>query len=48
MTLVRVAWTYLRGRAVASALTVLSAALGVSLVIASVLLTPRQLMRFMG
>ena len=39
MTLVRVAWTYLRGRAVASALTVFSVALGVSLVIASVLLT---------
>jgi putative ABC transport system permease protein len=39
MTLFRVAWTYLRGRVVTSALTVFSAALGVSLVIASVLLT---------
>ena len=39
MTLVRVAWTYLRGRAVTSALTVCSVALGVSLVIASVVLT---------
>jgi putative ABC transport system permease protein len=39
MTIVSVAWTYLRGRAVASTLTVLSIALGVSLIIASVLLT---------
>lgn len=39
MTIVSVAWTYLRGRAVASGLTVLSIALGVSLIIASVLLT---------
>lgn len=39
MTLVRVAWTYLRGRAVASTLTACSVALGVSLFLASVLLT---------
>ena len=39
MTVVSVAWTYLRGRAVTSALTIFSIALGVSLVIASVLLT---------
>jgi putative ABC transport system permease protein len=38
MTIVSVAWTYLRGRAVASVLTVFSIALGVSLIIASVLL----------
>src|SRR6266849_8188746 len=39
MTLLTVAFKYLRGRAVASALTALSVALGVSLVIASVLLS---------
>src|SRR5712692_4928213 len=38
MTLLTVAFKYLRGRAVASALTALSVALGVSLIIASVLL----------
>jgi putative ABC transport system permease protein len=39
MTLVSVAWISLRGRAVPSVLTILSVALGVSLIIASVLLT---------
>lgn len=39
MTVVSVAWTYLKGRAVASSLTIFSVGLGVSLIIASVLLT---------
>ena len=39
MTTVSVAWTYLKGRTVASGLTIFSVALGVSLLIASVLLT---------
>lgn len=39
MTSVAVVWRYLQGRAVSSALTVVAVALGVSLVIASVLLT---------
>ena len=39
MTVVSVAWTYLKGRTVASGLTIFSVALGVSLIIASVLLT---------
>ena len=39
MTPVAVVWRYLQGRAVSSALTVVAVALGVSLVIASVLLT---------
>jgi putative ABC transport system permease protein len=39
VTLLTIAWRYLQGRRVASALTVLSIALGVSLVIATTLLT---------
>jgi putative ABC transport system permease protein len=39
MTVVGVAWTYLKGRAIASGLTVFSVALGVSLLLASVFLT---------
>ena len=39
MTPVTVVWRYLQGRFVTSVLTVVSVALGVSLVIASVLLT---------
>lgn len=39
MTVVSVAWTYLKGRTVASGLTIFSVAIGVSLMIASVLLT---------
>ena len=39
MTVLTIAWRYLQGRRVASALTVLSIALGVSLVIATTLLT---------
>ena len=39
MTVLTIAWRYLQGRRVASALTVLSIALGVSLVVATTLLT---------
>lgn len=39
MTVFTIAWRYLQGRLVASALTTVSVALGVSLVIATVLLT---------